>query len=158
MRISWRAAGVALLLAGLGGAANACLMDQPLNLDDIKYADAVVIGAIKDFHLVPDRHYARFQFVPNDVLKGEVGQEVAVAWANSTFVLPKTMPSGAYLIALKIPHSQHPTLGGPSAIFLPNPEPDLYTVLQASCADAFMFRVGSKEAELVKQKLAVSRP
>ncbi|HZG29028.1 MAG TPA: hypothetical protein VE079_11260 [Ensifer sp.] len=158
MRISWRAAGVALLLAGSGGAANACLMDRPLNLDDIKYADAVVIGTMKDYRLVPNRYYARFQFLPNHVLKGEVGQEFGVAWANSTFGEPKTMPSGAYLIALKKPHPQLPPLRGASATFLPNPEPDLYTVLQAPCADAFMFKLDSKEAELVKQKLTVSRP
>ncbi len=158
MRISWLVAGFALLFWGVGGAAKGCLMDHPLDLDDIKYADVVMIGTIKDYRLVLDRPFARFEFVPDNVLKGEVGREVAVAWANSTFVLPKTMPSGAYLIALKGAHPQLPPMPRSSPAFLPNPEPALFTVLQAPCASAFMFEVGSKEAELVKQKLAVWRP
>lgn len=158
MRFSSLVAGTALLLSGWGGAANACLMDHPLNLDDIRYADAVVIGTVKDYRLVPDRHYARFQIAPDDVLKGEVGREIAVAWANSTFVMPKTLPPGPYLIALINPHSPLPPLRGPSAVFSPSPEPDLFAVLQAPCASAFMFKVGSKEAELVRQKLAASQP
>lgn len=158
MRSSWLVAGAMLLSSGWFGAANACLMDHPLNLDNIEYADAVVVGTIKDYRPVLGQHHAKFEVVPDNVLKGEVGEQLVVAWADSTFVLPTTMPPGAYLIALKNPDSQHSPPGGRSAKFLPNPRPDLYTVLQASCSDPFIFEAGSKEAELVKQRLAVSRP
>lgn len=157
-------------------------MDARLQLDDIQYADVVVVGTISDYHLVLDpvarerfrslvaKHpdlwksskepshfltdYARFQIVVDEVLRGEAPDKISVTWNNSTFGEPGSIPSGPFLVALRDPHSRIPPLRGPSATVAPNPEPGTLTVLQAPCSRAFLFDADSKEAQLLRQKLA----
>ena len=184
MRRQWFISGIVALLSSFCGRAEACLMDARFELDDIQYADVVVVGTISDYHLVLDpvarerfkslvakypdlwksssepssfvTDYAQFQVVVDEVLRGEAPRELSVTWDNSTFGEPKSIPSGPFLIALRDPHSRTPPLRGASATVAPSPEPDTLTVLQAPCARAFLFEAGSKEAQMLRQKLARS--
>lgn len=169
------AATVALVIAATAGPADACRMAAPLNLEDVRYADAVVIGRIVDYHVVRDvesrrkmlanpklprdlrryyqgrngllSDYARFTVKTASVLVGQAAERFAVTWDNSTFAEPETMPTGPYVIALRRPSSPMPPLRGPSATIVL--KPDGLTLLQAPCSTPFLFKSGSEEAREV---------
>ncbi|MCL2021192.1 MAG: hypothetical protein FWG81_03600 [Betaproteobacteria bacterium] len=146
---------------------HACIMLAPLELEDIRYADVVVIGRIVDYKIIlasefrkqkladPDLSpegrklyeiqsfiddYARFEVQVQEVLKGKKELKLITAtWSNFSFRAPEEWFTGPFLIALRDPHSKIPPLRGPSATIMPNKEPDTLTVLEAPCAPAFMF-------------------
>jgi hypothetical protein len=175
MRQPWTAAAFALLALSAASPAPACRAAAPLNLDDVRYADAVVVGRIARYELVLDsairRHlgelaadprarflpdYARFEVVVDEVLLGNVGRTISVTWDNSTFPEPETMPAGPFLIALRDPRSASPPLRGPSATIVPNREPRSLTVLQAPCSTPFIFERASPEATEIRRILSQS--
>lgn len=153
--------------------APACTASAPLNLDDIRYADAVVVGRVANYEIVLDQQwrrehpdlvsdpatdrfltdYARFNIVIDEVLLGSVAQTITVTWDNSTFEEPESMAPGPYLIALRSPRSAEPPLRGPSATIVPNLEPASLTVLQAPCSAPFMFEQESREAARIRGML-----
>jgi hypothetical protein len=157
----------AALLLGftVSAPASACTTDAEIVFDDVKYADIVVVGEIANYKVVtppgekpgflPD--YARFDILVDEVLKGQVGKTLTVTWDNSTFGDPDSIPPGQYLIALRSPKSTSiPPLRGPSATILPRPEPAAPTLLQAACADPFMFLSTSESAKAVRKILQSS--
>ncbi|WP_343051943.1 hypothetical protein [Mycoplana rhizolycopersici] len=174
--------GIALLLSSIGGRAGACTMLARLDLDDVQYADVVVVGRVSGYHIVLDpiarerfkslvaKHpglwkstkepsgfltdYARFKIMVDEVLRGNAPHELSVTWDNSTFGEPESIPSGPFLVALRDPSAPIPPLRGPSATGVPNLEPGTLTVLQAPCSRAFLFEVDSQEAQLLRQQLA----
>ena len=145
---------VAMALAGTP--AHACITSVPVELADIECADVVVVGRIDNYELVGNEgfisSYARFDILVEEVLLGHAAQKISVTWDNSTFSIPKTMPAGPFLIALRDPRSEMPPLRSSGTIF-PGPNSDLLTVLQAPCSSPFMFASGSKEAKVIRQKL-----
>lgn len=141
-----------LLIILMARPANACFSMAALVIDDIKYASVVVIGRIVDYEIVPN--YARFNVLVDEVLVGQPPHVISVTWGNSTFGLPKKMKEGPYLIGLRAPDSESPPLRGPSATVLPSQEPESLTVLQASCAPAFIFDASSAEAKEIREKLS----
>jgi hypothetical protein len=100
--------------------------------------------------------YTRFNIQVDKVISGSASAVIAATWDNSTFSLPETMPDGPYVIALRRPQSPVPPLRGPSATIFPNQEPDLLTVLQAPCAQPFLFEANSAEAQAVLKILEVA--
>ena len=154
--------------------ANACVVMADLKPEDIKYASVVVVGRIVDYKIVRpqdevSKHwrkangqkdilsdYARFNVVVEEVLAGQSPKTISVTWDNSTFDEPRRMGKQAYLIALRQPGSELPPLRGPSATILPSQEPDLFTVLQASCAPAFIFDASSATAKKIQHMLKQS--
>ena len=166
------AVALALAAASAPVPARACMADSPLDLSDVQYANAVVIGRIANYQIVADRairrelglarhappgrlmpDYARFDVIVDEVLLGNVGRSVRVTWDNSTFPEPDSMPAGPYLIALRARGSPTPPLRGPSATTSPSREPALPTVLQAPCSAPFIFEQASKEAQGVRRIL-----
>jgi len=174
---------VALTIAALtpGGPAHACRTVAPLHLEDVRFADLVVVGRIARYeivrdmefrrkmlaspHLTPDMRklyegpeglisdFARFEVRIDEVLAGSAPAAIIVTWDASTFGEPETMPAGPFLIALRDPKSPMPPLRGPSGYIGPSPDPNLPTVLQAPCSQAFLFESASDEARAVRALL-----
>ena len=160
----------------------ACRVSMPTTLADVRYADVVLIGRIKRYTIVRDRafrrkmlsnaklsqqnrefyqgdhlimgDYARFAVQVDEVLTGRPPVKTMVTWQNSTFGIPKTLPAGRLLMALRKPTSKAPPLRGPSGTISPNPEPQPLTILQAACSGAFIFAADSREALTIRQMLA----
>ncbi|KZK75881.1 hypothetical protein PsAD13_05319 [Pseudovibrio sp. Ad13] len=167
------------------GNAKACLLAAKTNLDDVSFADLVVIGEITDYEIVKDQEireqrrkqiercpelkefygkqksfitdYARFTVKVGKVLQGEASDKIEVAWNNSTFGEPDSMSRGPFLIALRKAGGKLPPLRGPSATVFPDPNPKLWNVLQARCAPPFIFKTSSASAKSIIQKLVVSQ-
>lgn len=170
-----------LSLVAIGHPAYACRVPAPLKLNDVRYADIVLVGRIANYEIVRDQEkraeliarlrpddpwrkaveggagilsdYALFNVVVDEVLKGRAAGTISVTWDNSTFSEPEAMPTGQFLIALRNPTAKAPPVRGPSAFIGANPEPTLSTVLQAPCAPAFIFEVSSREAADVRRLL-----
>lgn len=180
MQSHWIAGPLALAAISASAPVHGCLGDAPLDLDDVQYADAVIVGRIANYRMVLDPairrefrnmigdrdpaqarfmpDYARFDVVVDEVLLGNVGQTISVTWDNSTFPEPESMPSGPFLIAMRDPRSAVPPLRGPSAYSGPNPEPSSLTVLQAPCAVPFIFERESEEAAAIRTILERRSP
>jgi hypothetical protein len=148
-------------------------------LEDVRYADVVVIGRIADYRIVRDEafrtrmlsspklpadvrnlyqdpkqrllpDYARFEIQVEQVLVGEALAAVSVTWDNSTFGEPDQIKPGRYLIALRRPTSDKPPLRGPSATILPSPDVNALTLLQAPCSSAFIYEAESEQAHAIR--------
>jgi len=140
------------------------MVDAPIVLSDVNYADVVVVGRVSEYNIIetdpagrPTWNYARFVVDIDEVLVGSVPDRISVTWDNSTFELPLEMSAGPFLIALRLPSSATPPLRGPSATVLPNRDPDLLAVLQAPCADPFIFEQSSEEARSIRELIAAQR-
>ena len=176
-----QAATFALILAP--AVAQACFVAAPLSLEDITYADVVVIGHVENYEIVKDiafresmlsdpnlpedlrkiyadeshlllGDYARFEVQVDKVLAGDVPDRFTATWDNSTFAQSEALPSGPFLMGFRKDGSAMPPLRGPSATVHPNPEPQSLTILQAPCAPAFFFRSSSDAAHKVEAILA----
>ena len=165
--------------------AHACRMNAPLNIEDVRFADVVVVGRIANYRIVRDHEfrrkmlasphmrpedrkhygpttslmpdYARFEIVVDEVLAGTAPKRIVATWDNSTFGVPETMAPGPYLIALRRPTSRIPPLRGPSATIWANREPGLLTMLQAPCSIPFKFPSNSDHALTIRRMMAVRK-
>ena len=175
----WVLAVAASAAAWVPAPSHACRMYVQPNLEDVYYADVVVIGRVSNYRIVRDEAFrrrmlaspslpadmrrlyedprqslmtdhARFDIQVDDVLVGGAPARLSVTWDNSTFGEPDQMPDGPYLIALRRPGSATPPLRGPSATIMPSPDPDALTLLQAPCSSAFIYEIGSDEARTVR--------
>jgi hypothetical protein len=158
----------------------ACALYVPPNLEDVQYADVVVIGRVSNYRIIRDeasrrrmlasprlrpedrriyedpRHillpdYARFDVQVEEALTGNPPRTLSVTWDNSTFGEPEQMGAGLYLIALRWPQSASPPLRGPSTTITANPDTSALTLLQAPCSGAFIYEVGSEEAVAIRR-------
>jgi hypothetical protein len=138
------------------------MADAEIVLDDVKYADTVVVGRIANYEVVTPVgkepgliwDYAQFDILTDEVLKGSASPTFKVTWDNSTFGEPDSIAPGQYLVALRNPESTSiPPLRGPSAMIMPRPESAIPTLLQAPCAQPFMFQTTTKEAVEVRKIL-----
>lgn len=175
-----------VIASAVSAPAYACRMYSPLELDDVKYADAVVIGRIANYHIVRDQEfrrkmlaspflsaedkkfyadptkglmsdYARFDVIVSQTLSGRVPKRFSVTWDNSTFGEAASLPTGQYLLALRKPGGRIPPLRGPSATILPDRKDGTMTILQSPCSSAFLFEVGSRETQAIRAKLKRAR-
>ncbi|WP_332639872.1 hypothetical protein [Brevundimonas sp.] len=179
---------VAAVLAGLSTSqpAFACRIRGQTDLGDVHYADVVVVGRISNYRIIRDQafrkrmlsnpnltpdmretyegqqsllpDYARFDIEVAEVLVGTAPNRLSATWDNSTFGEPENMPPGPFLIALRNPSSPTPPLRGPSATIFPNAHPVLPTLLQAPCANPFLFENDSDLAAEVRRILGVRQP
>ena len=174
MRMRWIAWLMTIPTTLATAPALACMAEAPLDLDDVRYADAVVVGRIANYEMVLDQQwrrehpdlvidpatdrfmtdYARFDVIVDEVLLGDVARTITVTWDNSTFGEPESMLPGPYLIAFRNPRSAGPPLRGPSATIVPNREPASLTILQAPCSVPFMFEQESDEAAGIRRILS----
>ncbi|MEC9470762.1 MAG: hypothetical protein VYA18_13660 [Pseudomonadota bacterium] len=174
-------ASIHLLASGID--ANACITFAQMDSSDVKFADVVVVGKIRNYKIVEDpkvreiqkkrcenkktaddryckmrsflSDYAQFQIEVDTVLKGEPDESVSVTWDNSTFGEPISLgeENERFLIALRAANSNMPPLRGPSAFISANPSPELLTVLQAPCSSPFIFKFPGETASKVKDIL-----
>lgn len=157
-------------------------MRAQLVLEDVKFADVVLVGRISNYTIVRDDaqrqrmlslpnlpsdmrklyedpkqsliwDYARFDVQVDEVLFGKSPRRLSVTWDNSTFGEPSALPGGPFLIALRGPTARIPPLRGPSATIQPPREPGRLTVLQAPCASPFIFESTSDNARTIRQIL-----
>jgi hypothetical protein len=185
MRAHWLFVGLASA-AATSAPAGACRLRAQTVLADVRYADVVVVGRVVNYTIIRDREfrrrmsqtpnlpnelrkayadpesnligdYARFDVRVEQVLAGRPAKRLRVAWSNSTFGLPKSLPDGPVLIALSKPGAISPPLRGPSATFVPSREPGLRAVVQAPCASPLMFAATSPEARAIRRILRTQR-
>lgn len=152
---------ILLAIAAANVPAHACILRAERNLDDVKFADLVVVGRVVNYKIIRREEswpklsdFARFDIEVGEVLIGERRPKVSVTWDNSTFGEPENMPAGPFLIALRDPKSPIPPLRGPSPYIGPNPDPAALTVLQAPRASPFIFEATSEEAKAVRKIIA----
>lgn len=171
-----------LAMATIGGNAHACLFSPATKLSNVKRADLVVIGEIRNYEIVrntqddkqvratgektglpaaqPDQDislvsdYARFEIDVTEVLHGSASGAVMATWDASTFGEPETFPPGRHLIALRRAGSGPAPLRGPNAAAYPDPEPGAWTVLHPPCASQFIFKEGSGDAAAIRDILS----
>ena len=165
--------------------AQACRITAALNIEDVSFADVVVIGTIENYEIVrgvafresrlsnpdlpddlrefysdPNRSllgdFARFEVLVDETMVGSVSQRFTATWDNSTFGLPSSLPTEQLLLAFRRAQSPMPPLRGPSATVLPNPEPQSLTILQAPCAPPFLFSGSSVAAQNVQEILEIN--
>ncbi len=161
---------------------HACRIYVPPTLEDVRFADVVVVGRVSNYHIVRDEafrrqrlasprlsedmrrmyedprqsllpDYARFDIQVEEVLVGSSPPTLSVTWDNSTFGEPGQMAAGPFLVALRRPNSPSPPLRGPSGTIFPSRDPDALTLLQAPCSSAFIYEVGSEQARTVRNIL-----
>lgn len=181
LRLWWVVAATVSATA-LPAASHACSIYVQPKLEDVSYADVVVVGRILNYRIIRDEalrrrmlasphltadmrsiyedprktllpDYARFDVQVEEVLVGRAPKRVSVTWDNSTFGEPDQMNAGPYLIALRRPGSAGPPLRGPSATIAPNPDPKALTLLQAPCSSAFIYEVRSEQARTIRRIL-----
>jgi hypothetical protein len=177
----WSIAALFLALA-VNEPAHACRTRAALVLDDVKYADLVLVGRSSNYMIVRDNaerqrmlslpnlspemrklyqdpkqsliwDYARFDVEVDEVLFGKAPRRLSVTWDNSTFGEPSELPSGPFVIALRDPDSRIPPLRGPSATIQPARERGRLTVLQAPCASPFIFEATSDNGRAIRRIL-----
>lgn len=177
----WAAAAIASATVG-PGMAHACIVPVRPTLEDVRFADVVVVGRVTNYRIVRDEafrrrmlasrdllasvrrryedprvglmsDYARFDIQVQEVLVGRASRTLAVTWDNSTFGEPDTMAAGSYLVALRRPTSASPPLRGPSATIFRNSDRLSLTVLQAPCSSPFIYEVASPQARTLRRKL-----
>lgn len=178
----FRIVGAAAVAAALPDSASACRMFVSPRLEDVSYADVVVVGRIANYRIIRDEafrkqmlalpnlsadmrkfyadpakglisDYARFDIQVEETLFGNASQKLPVTWDNSTFGEPDEIAPGRYLLALRRSSSASPPLRGPSATILPNPDPEALTLLQAPCSSAFLYEIQSNEARTIREIL-----
>lgn len=125
----------------------ACMVTLPPTFEDILMADVVVAGTVLDYKIVDAgtigdlEDYARFTIQITEIYEGEVSEgQLSFTWGNSTFGGPDAFPKyKAFIFALRDATAPPLPLRGLSGTLVPAPDSERLTVLQAPCADAFIF-------------------
>jgi hypothetical protein len=155
----------------------ACSMVAPRILEDVLYADIVVIGQIKSSaRILPREHYVYCKL--NKVFNAKkcaeknymtdyyritisVG-EVIIGLPARTLVftsayVPDKRSTISYLIALQSSNSKQLPLRGPSATIFPSPEPNIPRLLGAPCAPSFLIEGDKPDVTTIRQILKRGR-
>jgi len=176
----WPVVVAAALATVLPATAQACRIFIQPRLEDVRFADVVVVGRITNYRIVRDEEfrrrmlaspdlsaasrriyedpraglmsdYARFDIQVQEVLVGRASRTLSVTWDNSTFAEPDHMAGGPYLIALRRPGSASAPPRGPSGtIFAPADRQSL-TLLQSACSSAFIYEAASEQAGMLRR-------
>jgi hypothetical protein len=182
--LGWWVVAATASATALPAASQACRVNVPPTLEDVRFADVVVVGRVLNYRIVRDEafrrrmlasppitaelrrmyedpresllpDYARFEVQVEEVLVGSPPSSFSVTWDNSTFAEPDQMGPGPYLIALHLPASAGRPLRGPSAAIFATPDPKTLTLLQASCSSPFIYEVASEQARTIRNLLDV---
>lgn len=183
--VGWTIAAIAMAMIS-SGSAHACRIFVSPKLEDVGYADVVVVGRIANYRIIRDEafrkrmlaspklpadmrkmyqdpkqslmsDYARFDIEVEEVIAGQAPAKLSVTWDNSTFGEPDRIAPGRYLMALRRSGSAIPPLRGPSATILPSPDPRALALLQAPCSSAFIYEAESEQARTVRAILRASQ-
>lgn len=148
--------------------AYACRYHKPIEIDDLRYADLILVGRISNFRTVsPDREpglktayprvpFAEFEISAEEVLFGTAPERVIVTSYPLAGAQADQVSAGPFLFALREPLSEFPprNITGREALFYPNAVDGSFTILGQRCSSVFMFEPRSNEAESVRRFLA----
>lgn len=162
--------------------ANACVVGVPLEINDARRADAVVIGRVSNYRIIHDLEfrkrmlanrrlspelrkiyegsdgvlsdYARFDVQVHEILAGKVPDRFSVTWDNSTFGEPKEMDPGPFLIALR----RLPLSRSPNAKISPDQGASSLLPLQAPCSAPFIIPIADPRFENIRRVLTGQEP
>lgn len=139
---------LAFILAGStalnASSASACAMPAEFQIDDIKMADVVVAGWVREYekkevfaviNIEVKRQLTGSQYARDHSVS--YGDEIQVSWQNSTFQLPDRLTDEERIFALRRTGGKAPPLRAPSGFVSGDPDGYEYTLLQAPCATAF---------------------
>jgi hypothetical protein len=157
------ALGLHFLLAGIS--AQACIIpDTNLTVNDIVHADAVLIGRVEGYTILPNLRakglhnendlfatktrfmpkntsifdFAQFDIVVDEVLSGKIGKRLMVIWNVRTFDDPGIMRGEPFLIALMKTEAPNPALERDLGKDLSRRNTRSWTIMQPPCARAFV--------------------
>lgn len=162
--------------------AAACIVAKSRDMQDIVHADQVVIGRIVNYRIIrnetfrrrllgyenlseqdrkfytsPDTtlmsDFARFDIVPERIIKGPEKESFDVSWYNSTFGIPATLSDGRYLVALSdMKQTSSPDSESRNHV-ADNSDAAPASVWQAPCASAFIISDDHPDFELAQSVL-----
>ena len=157
-------AGAALVMLLAAGAATACIMPEPVDLEDVFRADLVVVARVEHQGAVqrPASQtgigaYPRFSLAIREVLSASSGlpptfSDITVAFSEYPYGVPDALtvagPRGV-LVALDLPDRD----AEPGRVFPPN----LYILHQDVCAEPLIFDMDSLVAIALHQVLLTGR-
>lgn len=146
----------AIVALSIFGAAptRACEMHAPFDINDAENADLVVVGKIENYELVlfppsDNPQYAQFDVSVDKFVHGKSPSKITVKWANSTFALPDSLPSGPVLIALGKPMLVSNGRAASRRLF----DGTSYTVVQAACSGPFFLNPSEEVVRAVRRVL-----
>lgn len=123
----------------------ACQISPPLVLEDVKYADVVVVGRVSNYRMQQGMR-ARFDVHVTETLKGKASTKLLIFWHNWTFGSPKKLEPGPFLIALRKPNASDLSFEESKDASLASRKSDAMVILQDICAPAFLFPAASQTA------------
>jgi len=147
----------AMLIGTISNPAAACRISIPLKLDDIRYADTVVIGQISNYRTIlspeatarwdklyapwkrPDHlmgDYVVFDVAVDEVLIGKPPLKLSVI---SMYGSATAAPAGPFLLALNKPNPARSPQGDSNAIGVRSPEDDAFALLEMPCSGSCLF-------------------
>ncbi len=179
----WSFLFVAISMVTLDSMALACAAPSLIELNDVKFANIVVIGTIIDYKIVKNEKFrrqmlkskylsaedrriyagsellrtdfARFKIVVSQVLFGTAPKTLSVSWDYpESLDIPKRMANRPLLIALHWRYNDVFFRQGGSYSTLSDRDPKLVTILQAPCAGPFIFDSVGSDARAIKVILA----
>jgi hypothetical protein len=152
------ALGLHFLLAGTS--AQACIIPAAnvnLSIDDVIHADAVLIGRVQRYTIIPNPgakgfhdktrympvntswyDFAHFDIVVDEVLSGKIGKRLMVIWNVRTFDHPGIMRGEPFLIALMKTEAPNPALARALGKDLPSRNARSWTIMRSPCGPAFV--------------------
>ena len=141
--------------------ANACVTSAAMAIEDIIQADAIFSGKVLSYEIVspgrPDTldDYGMIKVRVVESLKGDASGDVQLYWWNSTFGMPEELHlTEPALFAAVAPGKKALPLRAPSGTIFPTRRADLWEVMQAPCAGAFMLPFTNGTAKNVRDFLA----
>jgi len=161
MRRFVRCAAVIGLIAVSSDGANACAMVGTLNLDNVRYADIVVVGRLSNYRVhLEQRDSGTWRIGMVDlrieqVLKGEAPESISVAIDDRGRGLSPRLTDGPQLVAIRIADSGSPR--GPRSVWgqiIPITEVvSRFSVMEEPCEGPFILDAGSDDAITVVRSL-----
>jgi len=166
MRAAWFAAASLLATAFATMPAQACRMYQPLDMDDIQYADAVIVGRLSHYEIIPDE-FARERRerilqnqpdMPGDMRVRLEGQTSFIGdYARFRITVRETLHGATPRVVtvrwdnstFEAPASLAP---GDYLVAIDTQEGET-VVLQAVCSSPFLFPANSDEAREARARL-----
>jgi hypothetical protein len=147
----------------------ACLMPAPsfacglfaeMVLSDVFLADAVLVGQVVDYEVVKigdessQLNYGRFNVKIEKVVAGDVLNNLNTD-GSLTFTLVDSAFGAPADFQRNVPYFF--ALRDPSGVTMPTLESDRFTVLQAPCSKAFIFKDSSPQSQILQQVLETDR-
>ncbi len=120
--------------------AQACVVSVPMEIEDIRQADSVLVGTLERYERVSTDPgaYGLLTVRVDEVLKGDLGHEVQLYWWNSTFGVPESRGDEGQPLIIAAIGANSESLP-PRSPAHASPRSEWLQVLQPPCSGAFIF-------------------